>query len=86
MTGHMVLAERCTADQARAEQSGLLDNGQATWPFVHVEDAAPATAAADDAPSGVYVVADSDPSIVSSWLPAFARKVISQTERGPALG
>ena len=40
--------------------------------FVHVDDAAAATVAALDAPSGIYNVADDHPAPTSTWLPAFA--------------
>ncbi len=63
------------ADRARAQQLPLIGKGQGVWSFVHVEDAAAATAAALHCAPGVYNVVDDHPSPMSVWLPAFARAV-----------
>jgi nucleoside-diphosphate-sugar epimerase len=63
------------ADQARKQELAIIGAGEGVWSWVHIEDAAFATAAAVTAPPGVYQVVDDDPSPVSQWLPAFARWV-----------
>ena len=43
------------------------------WSFVHIDDAAAATAAAvERGAPGIYHVVDDDPAPVSAWLPALA--------------
>lgn len=56
----------------RKRRYPLLGNGAGVYSFIHVDDAAAATVAALDAPSGIYNVVDDDPSPTSTWLPAFA--------------
>lgn len=63
------------ADQARNRELAIIGAGEGVWSWVHLEDAAAATVAALTAPPGVYHVVDDDPSPVSRWLPAFARRV-----------
>lgn len=60
-------------EQVRQEQVPVIGEGEGISNFVHVEDAAAATAAALDCAPGVYNVVDDDPSPQSVWLPAFAR-------------
>lgn len=64
-----------SADQARKQELAIIGAGEGVWSWVHIEDAAIATAATLTAPPGVYHVADDNPSPVSTWLPAFARSV-----------
>lgn len=63
------------ADQARKQELAIIGAGEGVWSWVHIGDAAVATVAALTAPPGVYHVVDDDPSPVSRWLPAFARRV-----------
>jgi 2-alkyl-3-oxoalkanoate reductase len=63
------------AEMVRHQKFPVVDRGQAVWSFVHVEDAAAATAAAIHAESGVYIITDDNPSPLHVWLPAFARWV-----------
>jgi nucleoside-diphosphate-sugar epimerase len=63
------------ADQARRQELPIIGRGEGVWSWVHIEDAALATVAALTAPAGVYNIVDDDPSLVSRWLPAFARWV-----------
>jgi nucleoside-diphosphate-sugar epimerase len=53
----------------------VVGDGAGVWSWVHIDDAAAATADALTIPAGVYHVVDDDPSPVSVWLPAFARAV-----------
>jgi 2-alkyl-3-oxoalkanoate reductase len=64
-----------SADQVRRGEVPVIGDGGGVWSWVHIDDAAAATADALAAPPGVYHVVDDDPSPVSAWLPAFARAV-----------
>jgi nucleoside-diphosphate-sugar epimerase len=63
------------ADHARRQELPVIGEGNGVWSFVHIHDAAIATAAALTTPAGIYNVVDDDPSLVRDWLPAFARCV-----------
>ena len=67
--------EGASAEQARRQEIPVVGDGGGVWSWVHIEDAAAATADALTAPPGVYNIVDDDPSPVSVWLPAFARFV-----------
>ncbi|HEX2050868.1 MAG TPA: NAD(P)-dependent oxidoreductase [Actinomycetota bacterium] len=58
--------------QVRARAFPLVGSGDGVFSFVHVDDAARATALAVTGPAGVYNVVDDDPARVAEWLPAFA--------------
>jgi nucleoside-diphosphate-sugar epimerase len=64
-----------SADQVRRQELPIIGDGEGVWSWVHIEDAAVATADALTAPPGVYHIVDDDPSPVGVWLPAFARFV-----------
>jgi nucleoside-diphosphate-sugar epimerase len=64
-----------SADQVRRGEIPVIGAGGGVWSWVHIQDAAIATADALAVPPGVYHVVDDDPSPVSVWLPAFARAV-----------
>jgi nucleoside-diphosphate-sugar epimerase len=64
-----------SADQVRQQELPIIGSGAGAWSWVHIDDAALATVAALNAPSGVYHVVDDDPSPVGVRLPAFARFV-----------
>jgi nucleoside-diphosphate-sugar epimerase len=64
-----------SAEQVRLEQMPIVGRGEGVWSWIHVEDAAVATAAALTSPAGIYNIVDDDPSPVHVWLPAFARFV-----------
>ncbi|MBF0875807.1 NAD(P)-dependent oxidoreductase [Gluconobacter cerevisiae] len=53
----------------------VIGAGRGTFSFIHVEDAAQATVAALEAPSGVYNVVDDQPTTLGRWLPAYAEWV-----------
>ena len=67
--------EGASADQTRRQEIPIIGDGGGVWSWVHIEDAAVATADVLTAPPGVYNVVDDDPSPVAVWLPAFARFV-----------
>src|SRR4051794_3059616 len=64
-----------SADLVRRGEVPVIGDGAGVWSWVHIDDAAVATADALVVPPGVYNVVDDDPSPVSAWLPAFARAV-----------
>jgi 2-alkyl-3-oxoalkanoate reductase len=64
-----------SAEQVRLEQMPIIGKGEGVWSWIHIEDAAVATAAALTCPAGIYNIVDDDPSPVHVWLPAFARFV-----------
>ena len=51
----------------------IIGGGRGRWPFIHIEDAASATAAAvERGPSGVYNVVDDEPAAGHDWIPYVA--------------
>uniref|UniRef100_A0A939M380 Uncharacterized protein n=1 Tax=Bradyrhizobium barranii subsp. barranii TaxID=2823807 RepID=A0A939M380_9BRAD len=60
-------------DQVRQQQVPIIGEGQGVYSFVHIDDAAGATAAALDCPPGAYNIVDGNPSPQHLWLTAFAR-------------
>jgi nucleoside-diphosphate-sugar epimerase len=60
-------------DQVAKRRVPLIGGGSAWWSFVHIDDAARATAmAAERGAPGIYNIADDDPAPVHAWLPALA--------------
>jgi 2-alkyl-3-oxoalkanoate reductase len=62
-------------ERVRQQRVPVIGAGQGIWSWVHVDDAAAATAAALERAPGVYNVVDGDPIAQHGWLPAFAHKV-----------
>src|SRR5215468_7090174 len=60
-------------DQVRQQQVPIIGEGQGVYSFVHIDDAAGATAAALDCPPGAYNIVNGHPSPQHVWLTAFAR-------------
>jgi len=67
--------EGACGDRARQQKIAIIGQGEGVWSWVHIEDAALATAAALGAPAGIYHLVDDNPSPVSVWLPKFAQWV-----------
>jgi nucleoside-diphosphate-sugar epimerase len=65
--------ERDIGDQLRRQQVPIIGEGQGVYSFVHIDDAAGATAAALDCVPGAYNIVDGNPSPQHVWLAAFAR-------------
>jgi nucleoside-diphosphate-sugar epimerase len=59
-------------DQIRRRRMPVIGGGTAWWSFLHIDDAAEATALAVEHGSGIYNVVDDDPAPVHTWLPALA--------------
>jgi len=61
-------------EMVQAGKLPLVGGGTGVWSFVHVEDAASATAiAVTRGAPGIYNIVDDDPAPVSEWLPELAR-------------
>jgi nucleoside-diphosphate-sugar epimerase len=54
----------------------VVGNGGGVWSFIHIADAAEATAiAAERGTRGIYNIVDDEPAPVADWLPALAEKL-----------
>jgi nucleoside-diphosphate-sugar epimerase len=64
-------------DQLRRRRVPLIADGDGWWSFLHIEDAAAATALAIErgTPGGIYNIVDDEPAPVRDWLPAIAEMV-----------
>jgi len=63
-------------DLARKRKVPVIGSGAGIWSFLHVADAATATAAAIEHGSpGLYNVVDDEPATVAEWLPFLAQAV-----------
>ncbi len=61
------------ARQVREQQFPIIGSGDGVWSWLHIEDAASATArAADQGSPGIYQIVNDQPLAVRQWLPAFA--------------
>ena len=64
------------ARQVRQQQFPIVGNGEGVWSWLHIEDAAEATAAAAERGSpGIYLIANDRPLAAREWLPMFAQWV-----------
>jgi nucleoside-diphosphate-sugar epimerase len=62
------------ARQVRQQQFPIVGNGKGVWSWLHIDDAAIATAAATErGHPGIYLIANDQPLALREWLPAFAR-------------
>lgn len=60
----------------------IVGDGGAVWSFVHIEDAAAATAqAVEHGKPGIYNVVDDSPAPVREWLPATAKAIGAKPPR-----
>jgi len=59
-------------EQIRRRRVPLIGSGGAWWSFLHIDDAAEATALAVERGKGVYNIVDDEPAPVREWLPALA--------------
>ena len=66
----------------RARKTPIVGDGQSTWSFCHVEDAASAVVAAlGEGPTGVYNVCDDEPAPTREWMPAYAEAIGAKRPR-----
>jgi nucleoside-diphosphate-sugar epimerase len=69
-------------EQIRERKFPVVGNGAGVWSFIHIEDAADATAAAvTRGRPGIYNIVDDDPAPVAEWLPAAASAVGAKPPR-----
>ncbi|QKC83588.1 NAD(P)-dependent oxidoreductase [Mesorhizobium sp. NZP2077] len=61
-----------TIEQIRKRRMPLIGGGTAWWSFLHIADAAEATALAVERGDGIYNIVDDDPAPVHDWLPDLA--------------
>ncbi len=61
------------ATQVFEQKMPIIGEGNGIWNFIHVDDAAQATAAALKGPAGIYNINDDQPTAMHTWLPAYAR-------------
>jgi nucleoside-diphosphate-sugar epimerase len=66
----------------RRRQFPLIGDGGGVWSFVHIEDAAAATAAAvERGRAGIYQLVDDEPAPVREWLPALTEALGAKPPR-----
>ena len=69
-------------DQLRRRLFPVIGDGGGWWSFVHLDDAAQATARAiETGAPGIYNIADDDPAPVRDWLPALAAMIGAKPPR-----
>jgi 2-alkyl-3-oxoalkanoate reductase len=72
-TGISVAPDAQMTGPIRKRRFPLVGDGGGVWSFVHIEDAAAATAAAvEHGRPGIYNVVDDEPAPVREWLPTLA--------------
>jgi nucleoside-diphosphate-sugar epimerase len=70
------------AEDVRKRRYPIVGTGDATFSFIHIEDAAAAVVAAlERSAPGVYNVADDEPSPLREWLPVFAETLGAKPPR-----
>ncbi len=69
-------------DQLRRRLFPVIGDGSGWWSFVHLDDAAQATARAiENGAPGIYNIADDDPAPVRDWLPTLAAMIGAKPPR-----
>ena len=69
-------------EMVRKRRFPVVGSGAGVWSWVHIDDAAAATAAAVDAGSpGIYNIVDDEPAPVSDWLPDLAEAIGAKSPR-----
>jgi nucleoside-diphosphate-sugar epimerase len=60
----------------RGRRLPIIGDGAGIWSWIHIDDAAAATAlAVEGGPRGVYNIVDDEPAPVSAWLPYLAEAI-----------
>jgi 2-alkyl-3-oxoalkanoate reductase len=66
----------------RKRRFPIVGDGGGVWSFVHLDDAATATALAlEQEATGIYNIVDDEPAPVSEWLPALAKAIDARPPR-----
>jgi 2-alkyl-3-oxoalkanoate reductase len=69
-------------EAVRKRQFPIVGEGTGVWSFLHIEDAAAATAlAVDRGTPGIYNIVDDDPAPVGEWLPVLSDAVGAKPPR-----
>jgi nucleoside-diphosphate-sugar epimerase len=72
-TGFSLAPDAVMAAPLRKRRFPLVGGGGGVWSFVHIDDAAAATAiAVEHGQPGIYNVVDDEPAPVAEWLPVLA--------------
>jgi nucleoside-diphosphate-sugar epimerase len=74
-------ADGSWGDDVRRRRFPIIGAGTGVFSFIHVDDAATATADALDRGSGIYNVCDDEPAQMSEWLPVFAEALGAKPPR-----
>jgi nucleoside-diphosphate-sugar epimerase len=70
------MLDRSVIDQLRRRRVPLIGDANGWWSFLHIDDAAAATAIAiERGAPGIYNIVDDEPAPVRDWLPALAALV-----------
>jgi nucleoside-diphosphate-sugar epimerase len=81
-TGMSLDPDAALTASIRKRQFPVIGDGGGVWSFIHIEDAAAATAlAVEHGPAGVYNVVDDEPAPVREWLPVLAAAVGAKPPR-----
>jgi 2-alkyl-3-oxoalkanoate reductase len=71
--GTYISPDGSQADEVRKRRYPVVGAGDATFSFIHIDDAAAAVVAAlDHGAPGIYNVSDDEPAPMREWLPVFA--------------
>jgi len=71
------------ADETLKRRNPIVGKGTGVYSFVHVDDAAAATAAAlDHGAPGAYNIVDDEPAATHDWLPVYAESLGAGAPRG----
>ncbi|HZD78472.1 MAG TPA: NAD(P)-dependent oxidoreductase [Actinomycetota bacterium] len=68
-------------EPVRRRRFPIVGSGQGTWSFLHIDDAAGATAIAVERGTGVYNITDDEPAAVRAWLPVLAEAIGARPPR-----
>jgi len=68
-------------EQVRQQRVPVIGDGQGVWSWVHVDDAAAATAAALECPPGIFNVVDANPTVQEEALAAFGPDTVYYATR-----
>lgn len=69
-------------EAVRGRKLPVVGRGGAVWSFIHVEDAAEATAiAAESGEPGIYNIVDDHPAPVKEWVPRYAEAIGAKPPR-----
>src|SRR6185369_512913 len=74
--GNAISSDGQMVEMIRKRRLPVVGSGQGLWSFIHIQDAAAATAiAAEGGPTGLYNIVDDEPARTAEWLPYLASVV-----------